>query len=352
MMRRLFPSLLCLALWAAEPSFAAADADLVKLSATQISHLGIETLALGKGAGISQKGLPAQVVVPSHQLRVIASPLPGVVDSLLAAPGMPVKKGQVLARLLSPQALELQRDLQQSGSQSQLARQTRQRDELLFKEGLIPESRVQASRATASQAEAAHAERQQSLALAGSVKGASLSLVAPMDGVVLEQSVNPGQRIEAATALFRIGKLTPLWLEVQVPVEVAARLKPGLSVSAGDSRGRIITVGQAVGAGNQTVLVRALINEGAELLRPGQAVQAQLELPGGNGMDLPTAAVARNGGRSVVFVQTQGGFKAMTVRVLSASGDVARVEGVQDGAHVAVKGVSSLKAVWLGVGKD
>ena len=35
-------------------------------------------------------------------------------------------------------------------------------------------------------------------------------ILAPIDGVVLEQSVQAGQRVEAASPLFKIGKLSPL----------------------------------------------------------------------------------------------------------------------------------------------
>ncbi|MGS0754015.1 efflux RND transporter periplasmic adaptor subunit [Roseateles sp. GG27B] len=42
--------------------------------------------------------------------------------------------------------------------------------------------------------------------------------MAPISGVVLERPVVVGQRVEEAAALFRIAKLAPLWVELQVPV--------------------------------------------------------------------------------------------------------------------------------------
>ena len=60
--------------------------------------------------------------------------------------------------------------------------------------------------------------------------------------------------------------------------------------------------------------------------------------------------------RSVVFV-ADGGAQALTfeprpVTVLSQGGDRVAVEGVKAGERVAVRGVSGLKAMWTGVGKD
>jgi hypothetical protein len=78
-------------------------------------------------------------------------------------PGLNVAKGQVLVRMSSPQALELQRDRIQADAQATLARQSPQsRDEQLFGEGLIAESRLQASRANAAQSAAQAAERPRS----------------------------------------------------------------------------------------------------------------------------------------------------------------------------------------------
>jgi cobalt-zinc-cadmium efflux system membrane fusion protein len=43
--------------------------------------------------------------------------------------------------------------------------------------------------------------------------------------------VQLGQRVEAATLIYRIAKLSPLWLEIQAPVDFAATLTEGMSSS-------------------------------------------------------------------------------------------------------------------------
>ena len=114
--------------------------------------------------------------------------------------------------------LELQRDALQAGSQSALLQQSLKRDEQLFAEGLIAESRLQATRAAATQAGAQASERRQGLALAGIAPGklgGPLALLAPIDGVVLDQSAQLGQRVESSAPLYRIAQLSPLWLEIQ-----------------------------------------------------------------------------------------------------------------------------------------
>ncbi len=338
-------------------------AEPLVLQASQIKALGIETVLVGQADQQRQGVYPARVLVPSEQMRVVAAPVAGMLEMLAVAPGATVKRGQVLARLASPQALELQRDALQAGSQSALLRQSLKRDEQLFAEGLIAESRLQATRAAASQAVAQASERQQGLALAGIAPGklgASLALTAPIDGVVLEQGGQLGQRVEAATLIYRIAKLTPLWLEIQVPLAVAATLKEGMAIKLADRdiSGRLIAIGRAVDPASQTVLLRAEVDKGAAALHAGQVLEVEIASPAGKQQQrLPAAAVVRHDGKTYAFVQTSSDdqgtrFAARPVRIVSQGGDSVLVDGVQAGERVAVKGVSGLKAMLTGVGSE
>jgi RND family efflux transporter MFP subunit len=347
-------SLACLSPCQAEQSLA--------LTSAQMKALGLEVRLAGEAGGTRAGTLPARVLVPVDQARVVAAPVAGILEALNVAPGSSVKRGQVLARLASPQALELQRDAVQAGSQSALLQQSLKRDEQLFAEGLIAESRLQATRAAATQAAALAAERRQSLALAGGMggkNGGALVLTAPIDGVVLEQGAQLGQRVEASTLLYRIARLFPLWLEIQAPVDLAAGLREGGAVKLAGSEvsGRLIAIGRAVDATSQTVLLRAEVSKGAETLRPGQVVEVELAAVAGKAVSVPAAALVRHGGETLLFVQTgadaQGSrFAPRPVRVLAQGGDSVRVEGVEASEKIAVKGISGLKAMLAGVGKE
>ncbi|HLO61807.1 MAG TPA: hypothetical protein VK165_02460, partial [Azonexus sp.] len=112
-----------------------------------------------------------------------------------------------------------------------------------------------------------------------------------------------------------------------------------------------------VDAASQTVLLRAAVDKGANSLTPGQVVAVALPAGTGAGQQLPTSALARHEGKTFVFVQTasndQGSqFEARPVRILSQGGDGALAEGVKPGERIAVKGVSGLKAMYTGVGKE
>ena len=340
----------------------ATAAEPILLQAPQVKALGIETMLVGQAAATRSGTLPARVLVPNEQMRVVAAPVGGLVEMLAVAPGSSVKKGQVVAHLASPQALELQRDALQSSSQSSLLQQNLKRDEQLFAEGLIAESRLQGSRAAANQAAAQASERRQGLALAGVAPGklgGFLPLTAAIDGVVLEQGVQLGQRVEASTLIYRIAKLSPLWLEIQAPVNFAATLKEGMAVKIAhsDVSGKLISVGRAVDTASQTVLLRAVVSQGAESLSPGQVIEVEIAGATNQGQRLPATALIRYENKPVVFVQTASSdqglrFEVRPVQIISQGGDSVVVNGVNAGETVASKGLSGLKAMLTGVGQE
>ncbi len=341
--------------WASEP---------LQLQASQLKALGIETIIAGSEQNTHGGGLPARVIVPTEQMRIVSAPVAGMIEMLAVAPGSSVKRGQVLAHLSSPQALELQRDALQSSSLAALQQQNLKRDEQLFAEGLIAESRLQATRSAANQADAQASERRQGLALAGVLSGklgGPLVLTSPLDGVVLEQNVELGQRLDASAPIYHIAKLSPLWLEIQAPLAIASEQKIGAQVKLSDSgnkgiSGKLITIGRAVDAASQTVLLRAAVSAGAEKLYPGQVLTVELAPPSGPQQSLPAAALVREQGKILAFVQTTGNdkvyrFEPRLVRVISQGGDSVIVDGITAGERVVVKGISGLKAMLTGVGQ-
>lgn len=364
--------------------FAASD---VPVTARQSQALGIETRPLASSSVLAGNALPAQVVIPNQQMRVISAPLPGMVESMEVAVNQAVKKGQVLARIQSPGLAELQRDFLQAALQAQLANNSLSRDEKLFKDGIVAESRYLATRSNALTSAAAASEKKQALRLAGlgdaaiqklqsgQAIGSALAVVSPIDGVVMEQMIAPGQRVEAAAPLFKVARLSPLWLEVQAPLAQVSTLQAGASVrvlaslspsalpggerdagSLRDSRitGKVISIGRGVAEANQTVMVRAEITDGAANLRPGQYVEAVLGMAaGGKLWSVPNMALMRDGNQTYVFVQTPSGYRLQLVEVLAQTAASATIGGDFKGdERVVVKGTVALKAAWQGLGGE
>jgi RND family efflux transporter MFP subunit len=356
-------SLCCLLLLLSAPTLASAADDLVSLTSEQAARAGVVTAALAEfkaGGGIR---LPAQVVVPPAQIEVIAAPLPAMVAAVRVAHGETVTKGQVLARLQGAPLLELQRDFAQARAQAALATENLRRDESLFAEGIIAQGRLSATRATERQAALALAEKSQSLRLAGlpqpSEKGnlaSGADIRAPFDGVVLEAAAQPGQRVDAMTPLFKLGRLSPLWLEIQATPAQAAGIAVGdqVEVPGCPSGGRITVIAPQVDAHDQSLRLRALLPYRVACVRPYQFVQIDVkpaEKAASYAWRVPTAALTRHLSRTWVFVEMPGGFKPVAVQVLEESAQTSRVAVPVDAtARIAVKGIATLKGVWLGLG--
>lgn len=339
--------------------------DEIKVTPAQAQAMGVATAPLAGAVPAGGKGLPARVVIPNQQLHIVAAPVAGLVESMAVAPNQAVKKGQPLARLQSPELVEIERGLLQAATQAQLARESLSRDEKLFQEGIIAESRYLAAKSRHAEAAAALSERRQALRLAGlgeaaiqrleksrSLSGA-IEIAAPVGGVVLEQLAVPGQRAEAATPLYKLAQLNPLWLEIQAPIALVSSLQAGaeVSVPAYSARGKVTQIGRGVEEGSQTVAVRAEVRQGAENLRPGQFVEAVLAADGsGRHWHVPNTALVRLRDQPYVFVQTATGFRAQAVKLGGETAGSSVVTGEFRGdERIAVRGTASLKAMWQGL---
>jgi RND family efflux transporter MFP subunit len=328
----------------------AADAMLV-LKPAQVQSLGLQTTTIAaEAAGIAAR-YPATVLVPSNQQRVLAAPLPALVEALRASVGDTVRAGQVLAVLRSAQVQELHHDVHVARSNATLAAGQMARDEQLYKEGLIARSRLDTTRSQAHLANEQREERELALAQAGgSAQGDSsrITLTAPISGVVLERPVVVGQRVDPATALYRLANLSPLWLEMQVPAREAQAVRPGDEVRwvGGEAVGKVIAIGHAVDPATQTVLVRAEVKQPPPSLRAGQAVEVALQRTAVGLSPVPSAAVVDDGGRSIVFVDSgEGRYQALPVQAVSSAGGITAVRGLPAGSKVVVQGTAALKSL-------
>ena len=212
------------------------------------------------------------------------------------------------------------------------------------------------------------AERRQLLRLSGMSDSAlaklqsgglssSLTLSAPIDGVVLEKSASAGQRLDAAVQMFKVARLTPLAVEIQAPVAMTRNLRVGATfeIPAFNASGRLTAIGRGLTGSNQSVLLRGFITHGTDNLRPNQFVEVSIATASGNvaQWEVPNTAISRVDGKSLVFVVTAKGFRAQTVKLINEGAQNSVISGDLKGDEtIAVRGVSSLKASLMGIGAE
>ncbi|MCG6898021.1 MAG: efflux RND transporter periplasmic adaptor subunit [Thiocapsa sp.] len=339
-------------------------ADLIAVDADQQAAFGITLTSPSPAAETHTRRYPAEVAVPNRQMRVVAAPQSGVLESLLVAEGEHVSAGQALAELRSPELVDAQSQYLESLTRLELVESELARDRMLFREGVIAERRLLESQSKQRELTTLVEQRLQLLELAGFSDEDIMTLArtrrltsrlpvrAPIAGVVLEQMVSTGQSVPAAAPLYRVAELKPLWLEIHVPVDRLAGLREGgrVLLPGEGIAGTIVTIGRMIHAQDQGVLVRAEVREGTERLRPGQFVEVQLSVAAdGESWRVPLEALVRHGGDAYLFVAREGGFAALPVRVLADEESSVVVGGGLTAAdRLAVSGVVALKAAWLG----
>lgn len=334
---------------------------IVRLSDDQVRAAGIETEPIEPETGIGEIVVPGVVTVPPQQLRIVAAPAAGLVETLLVSPDELIKEGDPIATLKSPDLVEQERAFLHALSESNLASEKLRRDEQLFKEHIIAERRVIVTRAETSQALSALDERSQILTLSGMSEqditklknekrlSSFLTVRSPIDGTILQRHGTTGERVQASAPLVTIARLDPIWVDLQVPLSKVGALEHVDKVHLAASRldGRLIRIGRTVDAETQSVAAVAEFHPGKNLLRPGQAVQAKLYVVN-NGQEqwrVHADAVVSHQNRSWVFVRIKEGFRATPVTMVSETPYFASLQGkLTAGERVATRGLLTLLA--------
>jgi cobalt-zinc-cadmium efflux system membrane fusion protein len=183
-----------------------------------------------------------------------------------------------------------------------------------------------------------------------------LALKSPVEGVVVERNLNPGQELRPDTqgdkALFVVSDPTQLWFFLDVSEKDIGSVKDGDKVSIGSTslgenriNGQIVHVADVVDPQTRTVKVRGVIEGADERLKAEMYILAQLRVPAASGYFVPTRAVYLRGEQYFVFVDEGGGRFARRAVRLGPVADAQQVilEGIAATDRVVVDGTLLLE---------
>jgi RND family efflux transporter MFP subunit len=247
--------------------------------------------------------------------------------------GTPVKAGQLLAEIESPevdsQLRQAQADLATAQANQKIADLTAERWRNLRATDSVSkqeaDEKISLAASNDAQVQAARANVQRLRELSGFEK-----IVAPFDGVVTARNTDIGQLISAGgntgPALFRVADMRRLRLYVSVPQTYAAAMKPGIQAELlfPDRPGKtyaatLDSTSSAIDTGTRTLLAQLVIdNESGELL-PGAYAEVHFKLPpgaGGESYKLPANVLLFRGDGMHVGVVGPGNkvvLKAVTI---------------------------------------
>ena len=340
----------------------------IHINPEQIDNLSIKIGSMVPSREIPLLSAPAEVIVPADRELLLSAPQPGLLSQLKVNIGDPVKKGQILAQIDSPELVVLQQQFLTARSQLHLAATEQSRDKKLLQEGVIAQRRWQETQALYNSKAAIANEAKQLLRMAGMSNAEidqlarthqltmALKVRSPIDGVVLARLATLGARLGMQAPLYRIADLSELWLQINIPQERLRNIRIGdqVKIPGSASVAVISLLGQSVDPDNQTVLARAVIKGNAENLRVGQHLNVEV-MQNSNvmGFRVPNSAIAQNAGHSYVFVRNADGFLVTEVSVVGKQDLDSLITGpLTQAQQIATEGAVALKANWLGMGGD
>lgn len=177
---------------------------------------------------------------------------------------------------------------------------------------------------------------------------ATITLFAPISGVIQSLDVRSGMTMSAGQTLARINGLDSVWLEAAVPEAQTGRIRIGSMIVAQltafpseDFHGKVIAILPDINLDSRTLRVRIELPNRKGQLRLGMFAQVQLQA-GKNQEQLliPEEAVIRTGTRNVVILALEGGrFQPVQVDLgQAANGQIAILNGLQEGQKVVTSG--------------
>ena len=309
-----------------------------------------------KASGPLQLRLTGRLVWDENRTVRLFPPFAGRVLQILVKTGEHVSQGQALAKLASPDFGQAQADARRAQSDFALAEKNLNRQRELHAAGV-------SSRKDLATAEADYARADAELARAmGKVKlyGAStdsvdqnFSLASPINGVIVERNINPGQELRTdlqlanTPAMFVITDPGRLWVQLDAAESQLASLRPGKKVQLRSAAwpdqtftATLENISDFIDSASRTVKVRGSVENRERKLKGEMFVTAELQESPGADLQIPEKALLLAGDNYYVFVEEKPGrYSRQEVKVDAVRDGVASVaSGVKLGQKVVVEG--------------
>lgn len=293
-------------------------------------------------------------LVPARQ-SAVASQASGLVLSVAVRPGDTVAADDTLAEIdranLQLQLAQQRATADATKAQLLSSQQQLQRTEELARQGLTTPSALEQARSGTTALEANLA------ALESGVQTAELALrnatvVSPLDGVVSERSVEPGQSITAGTPLFTIVNLEQMEFQASASVTSSALVTPGQTVAVtaaglGDHtfEGTVTRVNPVAVTGTRTVPIYIELDNGEGRLRGGMFATGQITVASkDDAIAVPMTAIREDAEGDFVLKLVDGTVTRQAVEIGDSwdRGRVVEVTGLAAGDTVVTAPLAEL----------
>lgn len=280
----------------------------VHLTTQQARAIGVTFTEVQRGPLARTVRTVGQVVPAEPKVAEVTTKIDGFVEQLFVnATGVTVRRGEPLLTLYSPMLVAAQEELLTA---RRLAASVDSGNQEAWRNAraLVEASRRRLAYWDISAEQIERLERTEEVTK-------TLTLTAPVVGVVLEKMVLAGQAVMPGMKLYQIADLSSVWIEgavfeqdlalvrVGAPVRAELAAYPGRAFS-----GRVSFVWPTVDQESRTARVRVRFANPGSQLRPGMYATLFLEaVIGSDVLSVPAEAVVMTGERNLVFVVGPGG---------------------------------------------
>lgn len=359
--------------------------------------------------------VPGSIEANHKHIQQITPLVTGRVKDVFVSTGQQIKKGDLLVVIESPQVAELHGKLHEANSRVELAKSelyrvkeaanqvnilkakaaldeaeaTLKRNRLLVAEGLVPGKDLIAAESTWRQAQAEY-EFQKNISLNSEIAKAQselntqstevdhlrdglksldanveskleeqnhdisrIELRAPISGLVLERSVNPGSGVDVGKPLLTLADTSAVWAIANVPEKQVSDVHKGMPVTVSlDGRtftGEVNYIDPRINEDTRTARVRIKIKNYSTSLPIGSFVDVEFKTQDVDPkavVYVPESAVQDLDGRKTVFIKTGSGkFRIRTVHVgPTCSNMIPIYKGLAAGQEIVADGSFVLKS--------
>lgn len=334
----------------------------VNISVEKVQKLGVKTERAAMRMLDKTIRVVGRVEVDERHIHNIAPKFEGWIEKLhVKSAGEPVRKGQALFDVYSPELVSAQREyaiaVQGVAALKDADGDTRQSMQKLADASLLRLKNWDISE-----------QQVKELAISGTARR-SLTFHAfhtPANGIVLEKKALEGMRFMPGEVLYQIADLSSVWVIADVfeqdigLVQVGSKAQVKLNAYPDKPfEGVVSLVYPTLNAATHTVPVRMEIANPKGLLKPAMFASVEIPVAGkGEVLTVPVSAVIDSGTRQIVLVQlAPGRFEPRAVRLGSRGENYVEVlEGIADGEQVVISAnflidaESNLKAALSGLG--
>jgi RND family efflux transporter MFP subunit len=172
---------------------------------------------------------------------------------------------------------------------------------------------------------------------------AKATIISPVDGIVVNRNLNPGeypgtrtlfivQHIATVYAMLNAGSGQTLRTPLGAPVQVS-----GQALGTRTFQGRVVAVLDQVVPGSTNFTIKVEIPNPDYVLRSGVAVLGKITLPPVSGLAIPTTAFVDDSHTSVLAMQA-GQPQVVPVKQIATNGTTSIVTGLAPEAQVVITG--------------